>query len=145
MRTKFFMIAVGAIMLIASCKKSDTQSGTADALASLNGSWYTSAWGGVNNNSLTFVISSSAATGVITQIGSQTFNFAVGDMLLQNITAGSNGTYNCIGKYTYGTNNQSTSTRAAVLTLQNNNTQLTVDYPALNASFPEIVYVYQKH
>jgi hypothetical protein len=106
--------------------------------------WTTPDWGGVADNPLTFNIDATSATGVITAVGSSSFGFAVGDKLFTNITANANGTYSCMGKYTYGTNNSSSSTRSATLSLQNNNTQLTADYPALNSDFPEIIYVYQK-
>ena len=49
------------------------------------------------------------------------------------------GTYSCIGTYSFGTNNGITSTPSDIMTLQNN-IQITNDYPALSASFPEIIY-----
>lgn len=146
MKTKtFFKSFLAAILLMAfiSCKKSDT---TKQA-SSLNGTWSTTNWGGVSANVCTWMVSSNATTGVITQLGSQPFNFSVGDQLYSNITASGTGTYNATGKYTYGVNNAQSATRPCTLTL-NNSTTLTADYPPItsgvNAGFGEIIYVFQK-
>jgi len=105
---------------------------------------YISAWGGVNNNYLSFSVDPTAATGTVTKVGSQPFNFAIGDKLLTNIIYNAPGRFNATGKFTYGANNSSTKTRAAIITLQNNNTQMTIDYVAIDADFPEIFYVFQQ-
>ena len=145
MQTKtFFRSALLVILIITfiSCKKSSTkQSGT------LDGTWTTNNWGGVSGNVCTWMVSSNATTGVITQLGNQPFNFSVGDQLYSNITASGTGTYNATGKYTYGVNNAQSATRPCTLTL-NNSTTLTADYPPItsgvNAGFGEIIYVFQK-
>lgn len=131
------------IITFLSCKKSTTTNPVTNT-GPLNGTWAVSAWGGVNGNPLAFVANTTPKTGVVTQVGSQPFGFAVGDQLFSNITVSGTGTYTCTGKYTYGANNSTSGTRAANLSLQNNGTQLTADYPAISSSFPEIIYIYQK-
>ncbi len=138
-----YLIAIGSILMITSCKKSNSGSGNTDALAKLNATWVNTAYGGVNNNTIKVSINSTTSTGTVTEIGAQNFGIVVGDLFFTGITAGTGGAFNGTGLYTYSPGNQK-ATRAVVLTLQNNNTQLTADYPALNASFPEIIYVYQK-
>ncbi len=146
MKTKtFFKSILPAILLMAfiSCKKSDT----AKQASTLDGTWSTNMWGGVSGNVCTWMVSSNATTGVITQLGSQPFNFSVGDQLYSNITSSGTGTYNATGKYTYGVNNAQSATRPCTLTL-NNSTTLTADYPPItsgvNTGFGEIIYVFQK-
>ena len=143
--TSFFKTIFLALLLVSvfSCTK-DNSTKVTNNLTVISGSWTVSAWGGINGNPLTFSIDATAATGTVTQVGSQPFGFAIGDQLLTNIVYSSSGSYNATGKYTYGPNNATSGTRAAIITLQNSNTQLTIDYPALNSSFPEITYVYQK-
>ncbi len=134
-----------AVTVFSSCSKSgNAKPQNTTNLSALNGIWSVPAWGGVANNTLAFVIQADSTTGVVSQIGSNPFGFAVGDKIFTNIAVSGTGTYSCTGKYTYGTNSTNSSTRSAVMTLQNNNTQLTVDYPAINSSFPEIIYIYQK-
>ncbi|RZJ77391.1 MAG: hypothetical protein EOO20_28900 [Chryseobacterium sp.] len=100
----------------------------------------------MSNNNLKFRITENGGvgTGVITEIGSSSFGFAVGDEIYRAIGKTGTGTYTALGKYTYGPGNQSSGYRNSILELQNNNTQLKVTQPALNASFPEIIYIYQK-
>jgi hypothetical protein len=146
MKTKtLFKSILAAILILAfiSCKKSDTtkQTGT------LSGTWTTTSWGGVNGNVCTWTTSTDISTGTITQLGSQTFNFAVGDQLYSNIPA-SGGAYNATGKYTYGTNNSQSGTRPCTLTLSNNNNTLTANYPPItsgvNTGFGTIIYIFQR-
>ena len=138
------ILAAIFIMAFISCKKSDT---TRQA-STLNGTWAINDWSGVNGNVCVWVVSSDATTGTITQLGSQTGNFSVGDQLYSSITASGTGTYNATGKYTYGVNNAQSSTRPCTLTLSNNNMTLTAYYPPItsgvNAGFIEIIYVFQK-
>jgi len=145
MKTKSFFLSfvLIAMSVFISCKKSDKQSTNIDTLVALNATWVNSAYGGVNSNPIKISINSSTGVGTVTSVGSQNFGIAVGDQFFTNITAGSSGTYNAIGEYTYGSSFQK-GTRPVVLSLQNNNTQLTADYPAINASFPEIIYIFQK-
>ena len=147
MKTKILFKSILAALLIMafiSCKKSDAakQSGT------LSGTWTTTNWGGVNGDVCTWTVSSDATTGTIKQLGSQTFNFSVGDQLFSDIKASSTGTYSATGKYTYGVNNAQSSTRPCTLTLSNNNNTLVADYPPItsgvNAGFVEIIYIFQK-
>ncbi len=147
MKTKtLFKSIFATILLMAfiSCKKSDNATQT----SSLNGTWTTTTWGGVNGNVCTWTVNSNATTGTITQLGSQTFNFSVGDQLYSGITSSGTGTYNATGKYTYGVNNAQSGSRPCTLTLSNNNTTLTANYPPItsgtNAGFGEITYVFQK-
>jgi len=140
-KTLLPVIAV-CIILVSCSKKSDTK--PAGDISALGTSWTVSAFGGVSGNPLSFSISKSTAIGTVTSVGTQPFGFAVGDQIFTNITANSNGTYSAKGKYTFGTNSSSSGTRNCTMSLQNNNTQLTVFYPALNSSVPDITYVYQQ-
>ena len=129
------------------CKKSETTKPKNPAninLSVLEGSWYNSDWGGVSGNYTAFVINDTTATGTVSYAGPESYNFNVGDKMFTNIVYKSAGTYTAQGKYTFGTDNSSTAMRDVNITLQNNNTQLTADYPALNANFPEIIYVFQQ-
>lgn len=141
LRTSFLPLLVALTLF--SCKKSGSSGAGGNSLSALSGNWHTTAWGGVNNNILTFSINAGTATGTVTGVGTQPKGFAVGDQLLTAIVYNSPGRYNATGKFTYGPQNDSSGTRAAILTLQNNNTQLTIDYVAINSNFPEIIYVFQ--
>lgn len=147
MKTKtFFRSILAALLLMAfiSCKKSDT----AKQVGTLNGTWSTNNWSGVNGNVCTWVVSADATTGTITQLGSQTANFSVGDLLYTGITGSGSGVYNATGKYTYGANNAQSSTRPCTLTFSNNNNTLTANYPPItsgpNMGFVAIIYVFQR-
>ena len=94
-------------------------------------------------NVIKFVVNSIATKSVITQLGALTFGFKTGEIMYSCITPAVLGTYSCIGTYSFGTNNGITSTPGDIMTLQNN-IQIINDYPALSASFPEIIYIYQK-
>ena len=136
---------VAVIAMAFSCSKHSktevTPAGIPDALAT---TWHTSTWGGVNGNYLVFKIDAATASGTVNIVSVQSFGFAIGDKILTGIKANSDGSFSATGKYTYGTNSESSGTRPCTITLQNNGTQLTIDYPAINAQFPEVVYVYQK-
>ncbi|MEO8861261.1 MAG: hypothetical protein ABI358_07545, partial [Ginsengibacter sp.] len=147
MKTKtFFKSILAAVLIMAfiSCKKSDTTK----PAGTLNGTWTTNNWSGVNGNVCTWAVSTDATTGTITQLGSQTANFSVGDQLYSSIGASSTDTYNATGKYTYGVNNAQSATRPCTLTLSNNNMTLTANYPPIttgvNTGFGTIIYVFQK-
>ena len=142
--TLLLCIAVTGFSLTSCSKSSATKPATTASLSLIQGSWYTSGWGGVNGNYFGFNLATGTTTALVNYIGNQPFNFAIGDQMFTNLALQSDGSYTGMGKYTYGTNNASTSTRAVVITLQNNNTQMTADYPAINASFPEIIYIFVK-
>jgi len=116
-------LVVVCLVLVSCSKKSNPK--PAGDISVLATSWTVTTWGGVANNPLSFTINKSTAIGTVTSVGTQPFGFAVGDQLYTNITANSNGTFSAKGKYTYGANNASSSTRNCTLSLQNNNTQLT--------------------
>ena len=142
MKTKIFfktILAAILIMAIISCSK---KSNTAQP-ATLTGTWSANNWGGVSGNICTFSVSSGSTTGIITQLGVQTFNFSVGDHLYSNITASVNGTYSATGKYTYGNGNSNVGAATATMTLQNNNTLLLVEYsrdPSTNITPPSYYF-----
>lgn len=137
-----FPIVIVCLVLASCSKKSNPKpAGNISALAT---SWTVTAWGGVAGNPLSFTINKSTAVGKVTAVGTQPFGFAIGDQIFTNITANGDGTYSAKGKYTYGTNSSSSGTRNCTMSLQNNNTQLTVFYPALNSSFPDVTYIYQQ-
>jgi len=127
MKTKTFfktiLVAILVMAFISCSKKSDTAQP-----ATLTGTWSASNWGGVSGNICTFTVSSSDTTAIITQLGSQPFNFSVGDHIYYNITASGTGAYNATGKYTYGNGNINVGAFTATLTLQNNNKLLLVQY-----------------
>jgi len=138
-----FLFLISCIGFTA-CKKDSTTAISANSLSPLSGSWTISAWGGVENNLFNFSIDATTGIGTITEVGAQSFGFTAGDKFLTSIIYNSPDRFNASGEYTYGTNNETSGTRAAILTLQNNNTQLTIDYPAINSDFQEIIYVFQK-
>jgi len=138
----FLPVIAVCIMLVSCSKKSDTK--PAGDISAVAASWTISAFGGVSGNPLSFSIDKASATGTVTAVGSQPFGFAVGDKIFTGITANGDGTYSAQGKYTYGTGNTSSVYRKCTMSLQNSNTQLTVFYPAINSSFPDITYVYQQ-
>lgn len=146
MKKNTLLTLLSAVLLgitIFSCSKSKDVKPTPNPLAALVATWSVSVWGGVQNNPLTFSISSNATTAVITQVGSQPFNFAVGDQLYSSIAASGTNSWTCMGKYTYGVNNATVAQRPAVMSLQNGGTELEVDYPA-NNGFAALTYFYQK-
>ena len=137
------LLIVALSSVLASCsKKSDTKPATSN-LSTVAAEWTTSAWGGVDGNPLNFTIDANTAIGTITYIGQEPFNFSVGDQLYTKITANSDGTFSATGKFTYGQNNATSSTRGCTLSVQNSGTQLTAYYPAITG-FPELTYIYQK-
>ena len=142
--TLIMCLAIAGISLTSCSKSNDTKPVTKSNLSLIQGDWYTSGWGGVDGNYFGFNLATGSTTALVTLVGNQPFNFAVGDQMFTGLTLQSNGSYTGMGKYTYGTNNASTGIRAVVITLQNSNTQMTADYPAINASFPEITYIFQK-
>lgn len=126
MKTKIlFKTILAAILIMAfiSCKKSDTAKP-----ATLSGTWSTNNWGGITGNICTWTVGTNASAGIVSKLGSQTFNFSIGDQIYSNITAAGTGTYNAMGKYTYGAGNTNVGHAQATMTLQNNNTQLYVHY-----------------
>jgi hypothetical protein len=137
-----FMILALSCMLVACSKKKDDPKPTSD-LTAIATNWTTSAWGGVDNNALNFTIDGTTGIGTITNLGQEKFNFAIGDHLYFNIKANADGTYSAQGKFTYGINNASSSTRGCTLSLQNNGKQLTAYYPAITG-FPQLTYIYQQ-
>lgn len=142
---KKYIAIIALAALVCSCKKSKSdQQQQGNNLGALNATWVNSSWGGVSGDVIKFTISTDATSGTITQLGTPAYGYSVNEVIFTGITPAGSGTYNCMGEYRYGTNYTTVGTRNAVMTLQNSNSQLTVDYPAINASFPEIIYVYQK-
>ena len=126
-----------------SCKKDKEP--TPNPLASLQGNWLTSDWGGATGNNLVINISQTSASAVIQSIGSQTFNYSVGETILSNITAasGSSTVFKCNAIFKYGTGNQTVANTTAQITLQSNNQQISILYAPVNGIQPP-VYVYNK-
>lgn len=135
-------IALMILPSIFSCKKSKNPVNNSGGLIA---TWETTAWGQTSGDIMKFVINSGGTTGNITQLGTPTYGFSVGDVIYSSITSVSTGTYSSTGTYRYGPNNQSVGQASAILTLQNSNTVLYVHY-ALDASTgitpPD--YYYQK-
>lgn len=143
MKTKIlFKTILAAILVTAfiSCKKSATPQP-----ATLTGTWSNNIWYNVSGNICTFSVAPNATTGIITQLGSQPFNFSVGDQLFSNITAAGTGAYHAMGKYTYGAGNAQVGSTVATLTLQNNNKQLYVQYsPDDSTGITPPNYIYKR-
>jgi hypothetical protein len=139
-KTSILMVLV--IMTLAACSKKDTPKPATD-ISLVAGSWVTNQWGGVAGDDLTFSVDKASATGTVTAITGGGYGFTVGTVIFSNIKPNTDGTYSCSGSYN-PTGGGGLLTRNATMSLQNNNTQLTVYYPALNASYPAITYVYQK-
>jgi hypothetical protein len=135
------MFVIAGATLTSCSKQNEAQ--PQNKLNAISANWTTTAWGGEQNDPLNFTIDPSTAIGTVTSIGGETFNFKPGDHLYFNIKANTDGTYSAQGKYTYGPNNASTSTRDCTLSLQNGGSQLTAFYPAI-PGFPNLTYIYQK-
>ena len=133
-------LLIGSIT--SSCKKESGN--TSNPLDPINGSWRNTVWGGVANNDIIINISKSSRTAVIQSLGSQTFNFSVGETILSNITATSNAqVFTSDAIFKYGPNNQNTANTTATITLINNNQQIDVVYEPANGITPA-EYVYTK-
>jgi hypothetical protein len=128
---KASLLIMIAVTMLSSCSKSDTVTPkTTNNISLVVGDWEVSEWGGVNGDFLVFSISASSAAGTVTDITGQGYGFAVGNTIYSDIKANSDGTYSC--NASYSANGSGTlSTRAATMSLQNNNTQLTVYYRSL--------------
>ena len=114
------------IILLSACSKKDSTNNTVSS--TLSGTWMNSAWGGTANNTIKFSFSSDGGAGIVSQLGSSPWGFSVGDALYSNVTSTGNGTYSGNGKYTYGTNNTSSSYAPVTLMLQNNGSTLFAHY-----------------
>ena len=132
-----------AIMTLASCGKKDTVKPPLTDINVLATNWVTREWGGVSNNVLLFTIDKTTAKGMVDAISGDGYGFTTGTVIYSNIKPNGDGTFSASGSYT-PTGSDGMLTRSATMSLQNNNTQLTVYYPALNASYPAITYVYQQ-
>lgn len=132
-----------AVAFVSSCKKD--KGSTVNQLQPLSGNWKNSSWGGVPGNEIVLRINETTANGVIQSIGSQTFNFSVGETILSNITPSSGvSVFNCNAIFKYGSGNQNVASTTAVITLQNNNQQISIEYaPANGIAPPTYVYVKQ--
>jgi flagellar basal body L-ring protein FlgH len=140
-----FLIMI-AVALLSVCGKSDTPKPATTATNNISlvaGDWVTTQWGGVTNDILVFTVSSTSYNAKVANLYGSSHGFATGDVIYSNIKANSDGTYSC--NASYSANGSGTlSTRAATMSLQNNNTQLTVYYPEINDSFPAITYIFQQ-
>jgi hypothetical protein len=125
---KILFYCLTAIALI-SCGKDDTA--PANPLAALNGNWANNSWGGTSGNQIVIAINQNAATGSIVSLGSQTYNFSVGEVIFSNITRNSanSSLFNCNAIFKYGPGNTQTANTTATITLQNNQ-QILVQYTA---------------
>jgi hypothetical protein len=131
-----------AVITLASCAKKNNVT-PAPGISLLAGNWSVNQWGGVSGDVLIFTIDKTTAVGTVDAISGNGFGFATGDVIFSDITANADGTYSCTASYS-ATGSGPLSTRSATMSLQNNNTQLTVYYPAINSSYPAITYVFQQ-
>ena len=131
-----------AVLMLCSCTKKSNVTPSATGISLLAGNWATNEWG-VTNNTLIFTIDKTTAKGTVDAISNNGFGFTVGATIFSEIRANGDGTFSCQASYSPdGSTNL--ATRSATMSLQNSNTQLTVYYPALNASYPAITYVFQQ-
>jgi hypothetical protein len=139
----YFMVVATVMLSATACKKSSTTD-TANPLAAVNANWKNINWGGVANNDIVIKIDQTAATGVIQSIGTQTFNYTVGETIFSNITATANASvFNCAAIFKYGAGNMSTANTTATITLQGSGTQILIHYTAAAGIQPPD-YVYTK-
>jgi hypothetical protein len=130
------------VITLASCAKKNNVTPAPD-ISLLAGNWSVNQWGGVDGDVLTFTIDKTTAVGTVDAISGDGFGFAAGTVIYSDIKANADGTYSCSGSY-FPTGSGTLATRSATMSLQNNNTQLTVFYPAINSSYPAITYIYQQ-
>jgi len=131
-----------AIVTLSSCSKKNNVAPAPD-ISLLAGNWATGQWGGVINNTLIFTIDKTTAKGIVDANRYDGPGFTPGSVMFSNIKANSDGTYSCTGSYP-GSGTDGVLTRSATMSLQNNNTQLTVYYPAVNSSYTAVTYVFQQ-
>jgi hypothetical protein len=131
-----------ALVILSSCSKKNTPAPSTD-ISVLATNWVTDQWGGVNDNVLLFTIDKTTAKGTVDAISGNGFGFTGGTVIYSNIKPNGDGTFSCSGSYN-PSDSDGLLTRNATMSLQNNNTQLTVYYPALNSSYPAITYIYQQ-
>lgn len=119
---RFAVLLCGAgLVALTGCggSSSPTNPSGTSSLTSLSGTWSTPAWGGVGGNPLAVRIDQSTQTGTIQSIGTQTFGYAVGDVVWNGIaTTATNNVFSCNAIFRYGTNNQSVATTTGTITLQ---------------------------
>ena len=143
MRILIILFSVFSLSLaVQSCKKDSASS--ANPLVNLNGTWKNTVWGGVPNNNIIINISQTSGSGVIQSLGTQTFNYTVGETILSNIVAGSgSSSFNCNAIFKYGTNNQTVANTTAVISLSSNNQEISITYAPVNGIQPP-TYVYSR-
>lgn len=140
---KISILMMLAIVSLCSCSKKNTPAPSpSNGISLVAGNWVTNEWG-VTNNTLIFTIDKTTDKGTVDAISNNGFGFAPGDIIFSEIKSNGDGTYSCAASYS-ATGSGPLSTRSATMSLQNSNTQLTVFYPALNASYPAITYVFQQ-
>jgi hypothetical protein len=141
---KTSIVILLALVTLSACSKKNNVTPTAPVdISVLATNWITDQWGGVPGNYLIFTIDKTTAKGTVATILGNVGAFTPGTVIFSNIKPNSDGTYSCSGSYNL-TGSDGLSTRSATMSLQNNNTQLTVFYPAINASYPAITYVFQQ-
>jgi hypothetical protein len=142
---KKYLFSIGlaiALMFTNGCSKECPVE--ANPLASLNGNWKNTLWGGVANNEIVIKIDQTSKTGVIQSIGAKTFNFAPNETIFSNITAtGDKTVFTCGAIFKYGNGNQSIANTTATISLQNSNAQILVRYAAAQGIQPPD-YIYTK-
>lgn len=143
-KTLLLSLLTGSILIFTACKKSSTTPTPANPLAAINASWINTAWGGAPNNPIVITIDQNTAAGVIKSIGSQTYNFSVGETILSNIAASANtAVFNCNAIFKYGNGNQTVANTTATITLVNS-AQILIHYqPAAGIQPPDYNYTKQ--
>jgi hypothetical protein len=124
------------------CSKDDTS--PANPLAPLNGNWINNNWGGTAGNQIVININQNAASGSIVSIGSQSYNFSVGEVIFSNISKNSTNPsrFDCNAIFKYGPSNTQIANTTATITLQNSQ-EILISYTAFAGIQPPD-YMYTK-
>ncbi|MBS1599373.1 MAG: hypothetical protein JST75_14200 [Bacteroidetes bacterium] len=143
----FAGIFIFSFVVNSSCSKSSSSpsSNNPVTLVLLAGSWFNPAWGGTNGDTIRMNINSNSAKGTITKIGSPSYNFSSGEVILSNIVVASNGnSYTCNGIFKYGNGNANTANTTGTITYNtSDHNEITVQLAPSNGVTPP-PYVYKR-
>lgn len=111
----------------------------------LNGTWTSNQFEGIVGDTLTFIISDTILGSVINKLVGFSEVYKPGDMYIIDYGALTTGDFFCsLGYYFRDASGTYRYPRNAVISLQNNNTQMTVALVDGGPSYPAVTYVYQK-
>jgi hypothetical protein len=111
----------------------------------LNGTWTSNQFEGIVGDTLTFTISSSISGSVINKFVGFNGISKPGDIYMSDESPLITGDFYCILRYYFVSGNTIYGyPRNATISLQNNNTQMTVALLDDGPGYPAVTYVYQK-